>query len=234
MKKEETTIPSNVSESLRRRIIHVRNRKRSKWERCSDYYKDHYINCIRQQKWNSTLKRVSMLRAEISEIHIEKIRTLQDTLETLVHLVSLTTQFLDEGLITEDSLSKKEAVDNFNSYIIFITCREKTPIGYWNSTQPGEEVNFDTLYIGDAEEVSEYEIKKKKIPAFMLKQYAGKTFRIIAPMTPATKWLKGKMKPFVGRGSKTLNINIYQFIKFFYEAKRKLLENCDNILGAEV
>ena len=170
---------------------------------------------------------------EVSKIDLIEIHNLEDTLTALVKLVGLCTNFYDEGLIKVGPISKANVIENFNSVIQAIMRREKTPFVYWNSTKPNEEVNFDSLYIGDAVEVSKSEIKKKKVPAFLLKEYDGKFYKIVAPMSPASKWLKGKMKPLVGGGGRSLNLKIYKFIELFNIQKRDLLKYCDNILESE-
>ena len=224
---KEIVIPSR-SKSIRRTV----KRNCSKWAKYSGN-NSRYTDFVNQRAWNLILLRVSKLRKEVSEIDLKEIHNLEDTFSALVKLVSLSTTFFDEGLIRVRPTSKTDAIDAFNSDIQAIMRREKTPLAYWNSTKPNEEVNFDSLYIGDAVEVSKTELKKKKVPAFLLKEYNGKTYKIVAPMSPASKWLKGKMKPLVGAGSKTLNINICKFMQTLEILKSNLLQDCDNILEGE-
>lgn len=224
---KEIVIPSR-SKSIRGTV----KRNCSKWAKYSGN-NSRYTDFVNQRAWNLILIRVSKLRKEVSEIDLKEIHNLEDTFSALVKLVSLSTTFFDEGLIRVGPTSKTDAIDAFNSDIQAIMRREKTPLAYWNSTKPNEEVNFDSLYIGDAVEVSKTELKKKKVPAFLLKEYNGKTYKIVAPMSPASKWLRGKMKPLIGAGSKTLNINICKFMQTLEILKSNLLQDCDNVLEGE-
>lgn len=224
---KEIVIPL-APKSLRRPVT----KTRSRWAKYSGK-KSRYTDFVNQKAWDFSLLRVSELREEVSKIDLKEIHNLEDTLTALVKLVGLCTNFYDEGLIKVGPISKANVIENFNSVIQAIMRREKTPFVYWNSTKPNEEVNFDSLYIGDAVEVSKSEIKKKKVPAFLLKEYDGKFYKIVAPMSPASKWLKGKMKPLVGGGGRSLNLKIYKFIELFNIQKRDLLKYCDNILESE-
>jgi hypothetical protein len=162
-------------------------------------YNNYYFDSVYAEKWCYYLTEVEKLKEDVSSIQLSKTPTADEIADCFISLLSVITNFYDKnGFLDLVPEGKAKVAAEFYDTVESIVRREKTPVSYWITSQPGEKITRDNLYITCGEPVTDQEIKSKHIPKIFIKEYNGKKYWVEAPIKPMSEWLTGKVKTVTG------------------------------------
>ena len=216
-----------------------RNRKNNHTRNCASHRKKtirerrirFYNATVREVIWKEQLQRIQSLYDTLCIVNIDEVSSVREVFDVLISFVNEATKFYDQGLILSCPVEKKDAVNNFNDIITEAVRRNKTPFAYWNTSQPGEPVTSDNLYFGEAVEYNANNTKNKKIPSMLLKEYNGKMYQVICPMTPISRWQKNSIRSLVGK--KQLAVDYGKIINVLHVIQDAIISACKEVLDGE-
>lgn len=175
--------------------------------------------------WYNEQERLRKLLKELQAVNIFFNRNLKSSLNLMVELVNIASNFYDSGIINLSPDDKVDAVEDFNYNLAILACREKTQHGFWNKAPLGGKVTLDNLYLAISDRVTAKEASK--IPKPLVAEYEGEFFLTIVPYKPLREWATKKQKSIF---NEPLVFNIEKFVQTTVNVKSILQKNIEDLL----
>lgn len=209
-----------VSEELEEKI-----RMANKWKykikvRVSNYYDYNYTLL-----WYNEQERLRKLLKELQAVNIFFNRNLKSSLSLMVDLVNVATHFYDNGLIKVAPDDKVEAVNEFNSSLSVLACREKNYHGFWNQAPIGGTVTLDNLYLAVADKITAK--AASKLPKPLVIEYEGEFLMPLVPYKPLREWATKRQKSLFNG---PLVFDIEKFVQATINVRSILQKNIEDLL----
>ena len=170
---------------------HWKHNKSWKQQRYVTYYYNNSMQKIWWEEWQAYLRRIVKLKKDIKSLgKIPKNPSqLISTVKYFVGLINLTTNFADGGLSSRAVADKAIETEKFNSAIISISAREKNMLQFWNATPVGQNVTYNTLYLGMYSKIEPQDVT----PDIQVISLGGDLVRVEVDLHPISDWLNKKV-----------------------------------------
>ncbi len=210
---------NEVPEKLEKKIKISNTWKYKIKVRKSNYY-DYFYTLL----WYNEQERLRKLLKELQAVNIFFNRNLKSSLNLMVELVNIASNFYDSGIINLSPDDKVDAIEDFNYNLAVLACREKTHHGFWNKAPLGGKVTLDNLYLAISDRVTAKEASKFSP---LVAEYEGEFFLTIVPYKPLREWATKKQKSIFNG---PLVFDIEKFVQTTVNVKSILQKNIENLL----
>ena len=163
-----------------------KHNKSWKQQRYVTYYHDS-MQKIWWEEWQAYLRRIIKLKKNIMSLgKIPKNPSqLISTVKYFVGLINLATNFVDTGIILRATADKAIQVEKLNSALLVITAREKNMMQFWNTTPVGQNVTYNTLYLGMYSKIEPQDVT----PDMKVISLNGDLVKVEVDLHPISDWL---------------------------------------------